>query len=98
MESIFNHTRMEIIEIQYCSDLKAKFSEYGMSDSNRYLPARLENTGKLAYEINSMFGSTYRRWECAPLNLPEEMILFNVIDQAKRGLRFNLTVPHFVCL
>ncbi|UYV65724.1 GTF2IRD2 [Cordylochernes scorpioides] len=51
---------MGVIDIQCDSDLKAKFIEIGVSEFYKYLPARFENTRKLAYEIMSMFGSTYR--------------------------------------
>ncbi|UYV78774.1 hypothetical protein LAZ67_16002706 [Cordylochernes scorpioides] len=37
------------------SDLTAKFIEVGVSEFYKYLPARFENTRKLAYEIMSMF-------------------------------------------
>ncbi|KAK1331662.1 hypothetical protein QTO34_009634, partial [Cnephaeus nilssonii] len=46
---------MEVIEIQCDSDLKAKFSEVGVPEFYKYLPARFENTQKFAYEIISMF-------------------------------------------
>ncbi|UYV78823.1 CNOT6L [Cordylochernes scorpioides] len=59
-ESVPNHMQMEVIDIQCDSDLKAKFIEVGVSEFYKYLPARFENTRKLAYEIMSMFGSTYR--------------------------------------
>ncbi|UYV60629.1 GTF2IRD2 [Cordylochernes scorpioides] len=51
---------MEVIDIQCDSDLKTKFIEVGVSEFYKYLPARFENTRKLAYEIMSIFGSTYR--------------------------------------
>ncbi|KAK1340153.1 hypothetical protein QTO34_018717 [Cnephaeus nilssonii] len=53
-ESVPNQMQMEVIEIQCNSDLKAKFSEIGMPEFHRF-----ENTRKFAYEIISMFGSTY---------------------------------------
>ncbi|UYV80122.1 GTF2IRD2B [Cordylochernes scorpioides] len=49
---------MEVIDIQCDSDLKAKFIEVGVSEFYKYLPARFENTRKLAYEIMSMFGKS----------------------------------------
>ncbi|UYV76139.1 GABARAPL1 [Cordylochernes scorpioides] len=57
---------MEVIDIQCDSDLKAKFIEVGVSEFYKNLPARFENTRKLAYEIMSMFGSTYRSSLVAP--------------------------------
>lgn len=60
IESVPNHMQMAVIEIQCDSDLKAKFSEVGMPEFYKYLPARLENTQKFAHEIISTFGSTYR--------------------------------------
>ncbi|UYV70371.1 hypothetical protein LAZ67_7002744 [Cordylochernes scorpioides] len=60
IESVPNHMQMEVIDIQCDSDLKAKFIEVGVSEFYKYLPARFENTRKLAYEIMSMFGSIYR--------------------------------------
>ncbi|XP_055377146.1 general transcription factor II-I repeat domain-containing protein 2-like [Condylostylus longicornis] len=56
-ESVPNHMQMEVIDIQCDSDLKAKFIEVGVSEFYKYLPARFENTRKLAYEIMSMFGN-----------------------------------------
>ncbi|UYV76789.1 hypothetical protein LAZ67_14002019 [Cordylochernes scorpioides] len=60
IESVPNHMQMEVKDIQCDSDLKAKFIEVGVSEFHKYLPARFENSRKLAYEIMSMFGSTYR--------------------------------------
>ncbi|UYV79854.1 hypothetical protein LAZ67_18000920 [Cordylochernes scorpioides] len=60
IESVPNHMQMEVIDIKCDSDLKAKFIEVSVSEFYKYLPARFENTRKLAYEIMSMFGSTYR--------------------------------------
>ena len=51
---------MEVIEIKCGSNLKAKFIEVGVPELYKYLPAKFENTRKFAYEIISMFGSTYR--------------------------------------
>ncbi|UYV73786.1 USP2 [Cordylochernes scorpioides] len=70
IESVPNHMKMKVIDIQCDSDLKAKFIEVGVSEFYKYLPARFENTRKLAYEIMFMFGrrkSTYaskpnQRW------------------------------------
>ncbi|UYV61252.1 GTF2IRD2 [Cordylochernes scorpioides] len=42
---------MEVIDIQCDSDLKAKFIEVDVSEFYKCLPARFENTRKLAYEI-----------------------------------------------
>ncbi|XP_075423872.1 general transcription factor II-I repeat domain-containing protein 2-like [Ascaphus truei] len=60
IESVPNHMQMEVIEIQCDSVLKAKYSEVGVPEFYKYLPAMFENTRKFAYEIISMFGSTYR--------------------------------------
>ncbi|KFM58258.1 General transcription factor II-I repeat domain-containing protein 2, partial [Stegodyphus mimosarum] len=60
IDSVPSHMQMEVIEIQCNSNLKAKFIEVGVPEFYKYLPARFENTRKFAYEIISMFGSTYR--------------------------------------
>ncbi|UYV63254.1 hypothetical protein LAZ67_2003560 [Cordylochernes scorpioides] len=51
IESVPNHMQMEVIDIQCDSDLKAKFIEVGVSEFCKYLPARFENTRKLAYKL-----------------------------------------------
>ncbi|UYV66763.1 hypothetical protein LAZ67_4002788 [Cordylochernes scorpioides] len=74
---------MEVIDIQCYSDLKAKFIEVGVSEFYKYLPARFENTRKLAYEIMSMFGSTYR---CEQL--------FSLMKGNKSPIRSRITDVH----
>ncbi|UYV67452.1 hypothetical protein LAZ67_5000654 [Cordylochernes scorpioides] len=69
--------------IQCDSDLKAKFIEVGVSEFYKYLPARFENTRKLAYEIMSMFGSTYR---CEQL--------FSLMKGNKSPIRSRITDVH----
>ena len=59
IELVPHYMQMEVIEIQCDSDLKTKFSTVGVPEFYKYLPTRFENTRKLAYEIISMFGSTY---------------------------------------
>ncbi|UYV75177.1 hypothetical protein LAZ67_12002754 [Cordylochernes scorpioides] len=83
IESVANHTQMEVIDIQCDSDLKAKFIEVGVSEFYKYLPARFENTRKLAYEIKSMFGSTYR---CEQL--------FSLMKGNKTPVRSRITDVH----
>ncbi|UYV61332.1 hypothetical protein LAZ67_1004422 [Cordylochernes scorpioides] len=83
IESVPNHMQMEVIDIQYDSDLKAKFIEVGVSEFYKYLPARFENTRKLAYEIMSMFGSTYR---CEQL--------FSLMKGNKSPIRSRITDVH----
>ncbi|UYV63692.1 hypothetical protein LAZ67_2005323 [Cordylochernes scorpioides] len=74
---------MVVIVIQCDSDLKAKFIEVGVSEFYKYLPARFENTRKLAYEIMSMFGSTYR---CEQL--------FSLMKGKKSPIRSRITDVH----
>ncbi|UYV63640.1 hypothetical protein LAZ67_2005138 [Cordylochernes scorpioides] len=69
--------------IQCDSDLKAKFIEVGVSELYKYLPARFENNRKLAYEIMSMFGSTYR---CEHL--------FSLMKGNKTPIRSRITDVH----
>ncbi|UYV64814.1 hypothetical protein LAZ67_3002058, partial [Cordylochernes scorpioides] len=83
IESVPNHMQMEVIDIQCDSDLKAKFIEVGVSEFYKYLPARFENTRKLAYEIMSMFGSTYR---CKQL--------FSLMKGNKSPIRSRITDVH----
>ncbi|UYV83646.1 GTF2IRD2 [Cordylochernes scorpioides] len=83
IESVPNHMQMEVIDIQCDSDLKAKFIEVGVSEFYKYLPARFENTRKLAYEIMSMFGSTYR---CEQL--------FSLMKGNKSPIRSRITDVH----
>ncbi|UYV85098.1 hypothetical protein LAZ67_X004559 [Cordylochernes scorpioides] len=83
IESVPNHMQMEVIDIQCDSDLKAKFIEVGVSEFYKYLPARFENTRKLAYEIISMFGSTYR---CEQL--------FSLMKGNKSPIRSRITDVH----
>ncbi|UYV60489.1 hypothetical protein LAZ67_1001308 [Cordylochernes scorpioides] len=83
IESVPNHMQMEVIDIQCDSDLKAKFIEVGVSEFYKYLPARFENTRKLAYEIMSMFGSTYR---CEQL--------FTLMKGNKTPIRSRITDVH----
>ncbi|UYV78105.1 hypothetical protein LAZ67_16000132 [Cordylochernes scorpioides] len=83
IESVPNHMQMEVIDIQCDSDLKAKFIEVGVSEFYKYLPARFENTRKLAYEIMSMFGSTYR---CE--------LLFSLMKGNKSPIRSRITDVH----
>ncbi|XP_045442552.1 general transcription factor II-I repeat domain-containing protein 2-like [Pipistrellus kuhlii] len=75
--------QMEVIEIQCDSNLKAKFSEVGVPEFYKYLPARFENTRKFAYEIISMFGSTY---------LCEQ--LFTVMKGNKSPVRSRISDVH----
>ncbi|UYV81898.1 hypothetical protein LAZ67_21000070 [Cordylochernes scorpioides] len=70
-------------DIQCDSDLKAKCIEVGVSEFYKYLPARFENTRKLAYEIMSMFGSTYR---CEQL--------FSLMKGNKPPIRSRITDVH----
>lgn len=74
---------MEVIEIQCNSNLKAKFIEVGVPEFYKYLPARFENTRKFAYEIISMFGSTYR---CEQL--------FSVMKGNKSPIRNRINDAH----
>ncbi|UYV81730.1 GTF2IRD2B [Cordylochernes scorpioides] len=83
IKSVPNHMQMEVIDIQCDSDLKAKFIEVGVSEFYKYLPARLENTRKLAYEIMSMFESTYR---CEQL--------FSLMKGNKTPIRSRITDVH----
>ncbi|UYV75065.1 GTF2IRD2 [Cordylochernes scorpioides] len=83
IESVLNHMQMEVIDIQCDSDLKAKFIEVGVSEFYKYLPARFENTRILAYEIMSMFGSTYR---CEQL--------FSLMKGNKSPIRSRITDVH----
>lgn len=83
IESVPNQMQMEVIEIQCDSDLKAKFSEVGVPEFYKYLPARFENTRKFAYEIISMFGSTYR---CEQL--------FTIMKGNKSPIRSRITDIH----
>ncbi|UYV69004.1 GTF2IRD2 [Cordylochernes scorpioides] len=83
IESVPNHMQMEVIDIQCDSDLKGKFIEVGVSEFYKYLPARFENTRKLAYEIMSMFGSTYR---CEQL--------FSLMKGNKSPIRSRITDVH----
>ncbi|UYV66580.1 GTF2IRD2 [Cordylochernes scorpioides] len=83
IESVPNHMQMEVIDIQCDSDLKAKFIEVGVSEFYKYLPARFENTRKLAYEIMPMFGSTYR---CEQL--------FSLMKGNKSPIRSRITDVH----
>ncbi|UYV68357.1 hypothetical protein LAZ67_5004044 [Cordylochernes scorpioides] len=83
IESVPNHMQMEVIDIQCDSDLKAKFIEVGVSEFYKYLPARFENTRKLAYGIMSMFGSTYR---CEQL--------FSLMKRNKSPIRPRITDVH----
>ncbi|UYV66294.1 GTF2IRD2 [Cordylochernes scorpioides] len=83
IESVPNHMQMEVIDIQCDSDLKAKFIEVVVSEFYKYLPARFENTRKLAYEIMSMFGSTYR---CEQL--------FSLMKGNKSPIRSRITDVH----
>ncbi|UYV69177.1 GTF2IRD2B [Cordylochernes scorpioides] len=77
---------MEVIDIQCDSDLKAKFIEVGVSEFYKYLPARFENTRKLAYEIMSMFGiHDYDRLEY------RAVVNFFVLD----GLTSEKNLPKF---
>ncbi|UYV77686.1 hypothetical protein LAZ67_15001937 [Cordylochernes scorpioides] len=73
----------QVIDIQCDSDLKAKFIEVGVSEFYKYLPARFENTRKLAYEIMSMFGGTYR---CEQL--------FSLMKGNKSPIRSRITDVH----
>ncbi|UYV66761.1 hypothetical protein LAZ67_4002786 [Cordylochernes scorpioides] len=82
-QSVPNHMQMEVIDIQCYSDLKAKFIEVGVSEFYKYLPARFENTRRLAYEIMSMFGSTYR---CEQL--------FSLMKGNKSPIRSRITDVH----
>ncbi|UYV78644.1 PAX9 [Cordylochernes scorpioides] len=79
--------QMEVIDIQCDSDLKAKFIEVGVSEFYKYLPARFENTRKLAYKIMSMFGNTYR---CEQL--------FSLMKGNKSPIRSKITDVHLGCL
>ncbi|UYV74832.1 hypothetical protein LAZ67_12001195 [Cordylochernes scorpioides] len=83
IESAPNHMQMVVIDIQCDSDLKAKFIEVGVSEFYKYLPARFENTRKLAYEIMYMFGSTYR---CEQL--------FSLMKGNKSPIRSRITDVH----
>ncbi|UYV64210.1 GTF2IRD2 [Cordylochernes scorpioides] len=87
IELVPNHMQIEVIDIQCDSDLKAKFIEVGVSEFYKYLPARFENTRKLAYEIMSMFGSTYR---CEQL--------FSLMKGNKSPIKSRITDVHLESL
>jgi hypothetical protein len=83
IESVPSHMQMEVIDIQCDSNLKAKFIEVGVSEFYKYLPVRFENTRRFAYEIMSMFGSTYR---CEQL--------FSLMKGNKSPIRSRITDSH----
>ena len=74
---------MEVIKIKCDSDCKAKFNEACVPRFYKYLPVRLETTRKFAYEIISMFGSTY----CCEQ-------LFTIMKGNKSPLRSRITDIH----
>ena len=83
IELVPHYMQMEVIEIQCHSDLKTKFSTVGVPEFYKYMPTRFENTRILAYEIISMFGSTY---------LCEQ--LFTVLKENKSSVRSRMTDTH----
>ena len=78
-----NNMQMEVIEIQCDSYLKAKFNEVGVLEFYKCLIARFQNTRRLAYDIFSMFGSTYR---CEQL--------FSLMNGNKSPIRSRITDSH----
>ncbi|KAK1346750.1 LOW QUALITY PROTEIN: hypothetical protein QTO34_000610 [Cnephaeus nilssonii] len=72
---------MEVIEIQCDTNLKEKFSEVGVPEVYKYLPARLENTQKLRVKL----------FPCL-----EALIgLFTIMKGNKPPVRSRITDIHF---
>ncbi|GFV15757.1 general transcription factor II-I repeat domain-containing protein 2 [Trichonephila clavipes] len=75
-----------MIEIQYDSNLMAKFIETCLPEFYKYLPATFENTRKCAYEIISMPGRTYRCEQLFSVMKGNKPPVTNSINDAHLGL------------